>query len=124
MASPLTFFPPRPSVPAPYISGRLTLTPGAPQNLIDLIKNQLGLDCPGTSTEFRMWANPTNMAPIWCGAFMPGAGPLSVEQYAYSLSPMQDPIVYRSSYPGTQTPVGMMQVFSEAPAKLHVEVIE
>jgi hypothetical protein len=89
-----------------------------------MIHDQLGLDCPGTSTEFRIWASPTNMAPIWVGAFMPKVGPLSVHQYAYNLTPMQEPTVYRSSYPGTQTPIGAIQVFSEATAKLHVEVIE
>lgn len=120
----VTAIQPRPSVPAPYIAGMLTLTPHVPHNLLELIHEQTGLDCPGTSTEFRIWANPTNLAPIWIGAFMPKTGSLSVHQYAYNLTPMQQPMVYRSSYPGTQTPIGVMQVFSEAPAKLHIEVIE
>lgn len=117
------FRPARPSVPAPYIAGRLELEPGKPHNLIDLIHDQLGLDCPGTSTEFRIRAHPTNMAPIWIGAFMPKPGALSIHQFADTLSPMQER-VYRSSYPGTQTPIGVIQVFSEASAKLTVEVIE
>ena len=121
---PTKVIPPRPSVPAPYIAGRLTLEPGKPHNLIDLIHEQLGLDAPGSSTEFRIWANPSNKAPIWVGAYMPKTGPLSVHQYAYSLTPMQEPIVYRSSYPGTQTPVGRLQLFSEVECKIHVEIVE
>jgi hypothetical protein len=102
----------------------LTLTPGVPHNLLDLIHATLGLDCPGTSTEFRIWAHPTNLAPVWLGCYMPKPGALSVHQYAYTLTPMQEPIVYRSSYPGTQTPIGRMQLFSETECRVHIEVVE
>ena len=51
-------------------------------------------------------------------------GPLDVTKYAYYLTPMAEPRLYRSSYPGTSTVIGVVQVFSQPPAKLHVEVQE
>ena len=124
--------PARPSVPIPFFAGMLTITPGTPLSLLELIHDQINRDCPGTSCEFQLWPNPTNMAPVWIGSYMsnprignpdnPGA--LGVKQYGYYLTPMAQPRLYRSSYPGGSTAIGVLQVFSEAPAKLHVEVME
>ena len=121
----------RPSVPCPYVAGTVKIEPDKPSSLLELIHDQINRDCPGTSTEFQIAPDPTNMAPVWIGAHMahshegenePGA--LGVKSFGYSLTPMAQPRIYRSSYPGTSTVIGVVQVYSEAPAKLHVEVQE
>lgn len=130
--------PARPSVPVPFAAGTLTLPAGQPVGLLDLIHQQINRDVPGTSTQFTIEADPCNQAPVYLGAYMgnplqanptqpsnegrPGA--LSASNYGRSLTFERGPIVYRSSYPGTQTPIGVLQVFSEAAAKIHVEVVE
>jgi len=121
MATPI---PPRPSVPTPYVAGTVSIPANQPSSLLDLIQQQISRDCPGTSVEFLLWPDPCNQAPIWVGAFMQIPGPLDVTQYAYYLTPMAEPRLYRSSYPGTSTVIGVVQVFSQPPAKLHVEVQE
>lgn len=50
-------------------------------------------------------------------------GPLSPYNYGTILTPMGDPTFY-SSYPGTQCPIGLLQIFSEAPAKVHLVITE
>ena len=130
--------PARPSVPVPFAAGTLRVPAGQPVGLLDLIHQQINRDVPGTSTQFTIESDPCNLAPVYFGAFMgnplqqdstepsnearPGA--LSPLNYGRMLTPMGEPITYRSSYPGTQTPIGVLQVFSEAPAKIHVEVVE
>ena len=130
--------PARPSVPVPFAEGTLRIPAGQPVALLDLIHQQINRDVPGTSTQFTISSDPCNVAPIYLGAFMgnplqqdetepanaarPGA--LSATNYGRLLTAQGDPIVYRSSYPGTQSPIGVLQVFSEAPAKIHIEVVE
>ena len=117
-------FPPRPSVPCPFVCGSVDVPANQAVSLLSLIQNQVTRDCPGTSTQFTLSASPTNMAPVWLGAFMQIAGALTIKSFGSFLTPMGEPRIYRSSYPGTQTPIGLIQVFSEAPAKLHIEVVE
>jgi hypothetical protein len=117
-------FPPRSSVPAPYVAGTITVAAGKTYGLLELIHQQLFLDVPGTSVEFRIEADATNAAPIFVGATSPGGGPISCDNYAYALTPMGPSRKYRASYPGTGTPQGVLQVFAPAGGKLHVEVNE
>ncbi|HEY6373458.1 MAG TPA: hypothetical protein VIX37_22975 [Candidatus Sulfotelmatobacter sp.] len=123
MALPVVI-PPRPSVPTPFVSGTVDIPPDRPVSLLDLIHEQISRNCPGTSTEFQIWPEPTNVAPVWIGAFMQIPGRLSITSFGYILTPMASPRIYRSSYPGTSTVIGVIQVYSQPPAKLHIEVQE
>lgn len=124
--------PARPSVPVPYCAGTVTIEPNQPTSLLELIHDQINRDCPGTGVEFQIWPEPTNQAPVWIGAYMANPrlgdsadpGKLSIKHFGFYLTPMADPRIYHASYPGTGTPIGVVQVFSQAPAKLHVEIIE
>lgn len=126
--------PPRPSVPPPYVGGTVILPTNLVVNLIDLIHLQINKDAPGTSTEFMISADANNQAPVYVGsaagnAYNPAGGsnftPLSIVSFSYMLTPTACPRVYRSSYPGGSTPIGILQVLSQAPgAILHIEAME
>ena len=113
-------FPPRPSVPTPYFAGTISVPAGKVSGVLELI-HQVNPNVPGTSVEFRIQGDPTNVAPVFIGQGTPDL-PISCTNYGGVLTPMGEARRYRASYPGTGTPQGLMQVFSEAPAKLHVEV--
>jgi hypothetical protein len=51
-------------------------------------------------------------------------GELNAQNFGFFITPQGDPRVYRSTYPGGSNGIGNIQVFSEAPAKIHVEVYE
>jgi hypothetical protein len=112
---------PQPSVPVPYVSGTITIPAGKAVGVLQLIHEQINPHCPGTSVEFRISADPSNVSPIFIGQIM-GNQPLSCTNYGAMLTPMGGERRYRAVYPGTGTPQGMMQVFAEAQAKAHVEV--
>lgn len=114
---------PRPSVPPPQVCGVVNVPAGTPVSLLSLIQKDIDENCPGTSVELRLEAHPSCMAPIWFGAASPIGGKLSVMTAAYSLSPCEVRI-YRSTFPGGSTPIGVLQVFSEVAAKLKVEIHE
>lgn len=114
--------PPSPSVPAPYVAGTISVPAGKVSGVLELIHQQLKRNCPGTSVEFRISADPSNAVPVFIGQGIPDGDPLSCTNYGAILTPMGEERRYRASYPGTGTPQGMMQVFAEADAKLHVEV--
>jgi hypothetical protein len=176
--------PPRPSVPLPYLAGTVELLGEHVHNLLELIWQHINRDCPGTSKQLRVWADPSNQAPVWIGQFAGNPlqkhgeqtvwdegevgpsiwdggtshwdgtetvwfdnfsvwdngksrwdveytkpnegrpGTLSVKHYGYFLTPMGEPRIYQSAYPGDNTPIGHLQVYSEAPARLHVEINE
>ena len=118
------FPPPRPSVPTPYVAGTISLAAGQTAGVLQLIWEQLNPNCPGTSVEFRISADPSNVAPVLLGQSVPGSDPLSCTNYGAMLTPLGEERRYRGTYPGHGTPQGVMQVFSEAPAKLHIEVNE
>ena len=132
----LGIIPARPSVPPPYVAGTVKLPAGEAVSLLELIHEQINRDCPGTSVEFVISSHQGNQAPVYIGAHMAHAydedggdsdkpGKLDHEHYGYLLSPMAQPRVYRSSYPGTSTAIGVVEVYSQAPgAKLNVEVME
>lgn len=109
--------PPNPSVPCAYVSGTITVPAGKSVGVLELIWEQLKHNCPGTSVEFRISADPTNTVPVFIGT-----GQVSCSNYGSTLTPMTGERHYRASYPGTGTPQGLMQVFAEAEAKLHIEV--
>lgn len=111
--------PPRPSVPIPYFAGTISVPAGKVSGVLDLIW-KVSPNVPGTSVEFRISADPSNEAPVFIGS----GDDLGCDNYGGILTPMGEERRYRASYPGTGTPQGVMQVFSEAPAKIHVEVNE
>lgn len=108
--------------PAPYVAGNVTLPAGVVANLLELIQDQIQANCPGTAVEFMIQADPANGGAVSFGAASQLGGPLSGTNYAYKLSPTSPPRVYRSSYPGTSTPIGELQVLATTAAVLHVEV--
>ena len=130
--------PARPSVPCPFAAGTVDVPSMQPVSLLDLIHRDINRDVPGTSTQFTIFPDPRNQAPVYFGAFMgnplqrdehepsnePRPGKLDFRNYGRSLTPQGDPIEFYASYPGTQTPIGVIQVFSEPPAKLHVVIVE
>ena len=116
--------PARPSVPVPYLAGTISVPAGKVSGVLELIHQQLNPNCPGTSVEFRISADPSNESPVYIGGGTLPSQPLSCTNYGAMLTPMGEERRYRASYPGTGTPQGVMQVYSDAPAKLHVEVNE
>lgn len=116
--------PSRPSIPTPYVAGTISVPAGVVSGILRLIWDQLNPNCPGTGVEFRVSPDATNTTPVFIGQSSPGGKPLSCNNYGAILTPMGEERRYRASYPGTGTPQGVMQVFSEAAAKLHVEVNE
>lgn len=111
-------FPPRPSVPTPYLAGTISVPAGGKASgVLQLIWDQLDPNCPGTSVEYRISGDPSNTTPVFIGS-----GDVSCDNYGAIITAMGEERRYRASYPGTGTPQGMQRVWSEAPAKLHVEI--
>jgi hypothetical protein len=111
-----------PSVPAPYVSGAVQIPAGAVYNLLVLIQQQLQANCPGSAVELMISADPANVGVVKIGAASAISGPLTATNYAYSLSPTSDPRIYRSVYPGSNVPLGELQVLATNASILHVEV--
>lgn len=110
------------------------MQPGVVYGVLELIWDQISERCPGTSVEYRITADMGNVAPVFIGqnnlGFIGGNGndgnggaTLNCHNYGAALGPGEERR-YRASYPGTGTPQGVQQVFSEAPAKIHIEVNE
>ena len=112
---------PRPSVPSPYVAGRIGVPAGTPVNLLGLIQAQLDPNCPGTAVELQIVADRANTVPVYVGAYSRLAGPLSASNWGSELL-AGDGRVYASTYPGSSVPLGQLQVFAAAQAWLHVEV--
>lgn len=113
--------PPRPSVPPPYVAGRVLVPPGAPANLLSLVQQQLDPDCPGAAVEVALTADASNGGSIYLGAYSYRGGPLTATNWGYELRP-GDVRVYQSTYPGNSTPLGALQILVTGPSWLHVEV--
>lgn len=111
-----------PSIPASYVAGSVTLPAGQVANLLDLIQQQLAPNCPGSATEFLIAADASNAGSVTVGAASALNGPLSPTNYAYKLTANSAPRIYRSTYPGSSTPIGELQVLATNQAVLHVEV--
>jgi len=119
---PLAANPAVPQIPAPYVPGSVFVPAGAVSNLLALIQQQLSPNCPGTAVEFLIAADTTNAGSILVGGASSLGGPLTQDNYAYELTPTSPPRIYRSTYPGGNTPVGELQVLAPAGGYLHVEV--
>jgi hypothetical protein len=102
------------------VSGTISLTGGVVAGVLELIQQQLNPNCPGTSVEFRIFADAGNQVPVFVG--QSGATEVSCTNYGAVLTPMSGERKYRASFPGSGTPQGLIQVFAEANAKIHVEV--
>ena len=114
---------PSPTVPAGYVAGSITVPANTVANVLALIQAQLAANCPGTAVEFQIAADVGNAQPVKAGAASKIGGVLSATNWAYELLPGGAARGYRSAYPGTNTPIGDLQVLSTAIAVLHVEVI-
>lgn len=118
---PSATLPPSPSIPAPYVAGSVWV-PAQVANLLELIQQQLAPNCPGTAVEFVIAADEGNADPVLVGAASALGGPLTEENYAFKLTAAGPPRIYRSTYPGTSTPIGELQVLAASASMLHVEV--
>lgn len=114
---------PSPTVPAGYVAGTINLPAGTVSSLLTLIQAQLATNCPGTAVEFQIAADVGNSGSVYAGASSSIRGPLSATNWAYELTPGGAARGYRSAYPGTNTPLGNLQLFSVSAAVLHVEVL-
>lgn len=108
--------------PSSYVGGSLTLTAGVVSNLLQLIQTQLDPNCPTSALELQLTADASNAGAISVGQYSKLQGALSATNFAYKLVPTSPPRIYRSSYPGTSTPLGDLQVMAAGDAILHVEV--
>jgi hypothetical protein len=111
-----------PSIPPPYVAGRLTVPSGVVSNLLSLIQEQLFNNCPGTAVELKIWAALGNVGAITVGAATQLNGPLTQDNYAFKLLPTGPEKIYRSTYPGSSVPIGDIQLLAASEQKLHVEV--
>jgi hypothetical protein len=114
--------PPNPATPAPYVAGRLQITPMIVHDLLNLIQGQIDPDCPGTSVDLTLVADTNNGQPIFVGANSKYAGPLNTNNWAYVLNP-GDMRIYQATYPGNTTPLGRLQLYCVSPTVLHIEVV-
>ena len=48
------------SLPAPYVAGKITVPANTVVNLLDLIQQQVQVNCPGTCAEFMLTADTGN----------------------------------------------------------------
>ena len=120
---PRAAFPPLPPhvpmVPPSYVGGTVIVPSDRPENLLTLIREQLQVNCPATSTELVLSAEDT----VLIGASSHAGGAVRDENFAFELSRDGPPRIYRSSFPGHSTPLGDLQVFAPREAALHVEVV-
>lgn len=114
---------------ASMVSGTLTLaTANTPYNLLTLIQAQLDPNCPGAGYEVNIQADSTG--PVYVGRPNPVVGALSTSNYGYVLDKAQSGFVggsartYRSSFPGSHSPIGDLWVMGTAAnTTIHVEVM-
>lgn len=118
-----------PLFPAGYVAGTITISAGqanVPQQLLALIQAQLDPNCPGAGQEVTLQTDTS-------GALFVGeqnsAGPLSTTNYGYVLDKSQvagylagASRTYRTTFPGTHSPVGDLMVLMAAAGTFHVEV--
>lgn len=114
-------FPARPHQPASFVAGRLSLVSNQVASLLELVQSQLEPGCPGACVELALTADAMNGGSVYIGAPSRLAGSLSATNWGYELLP-GDVRVYQSSFPGSSTPLGALQVLASGQAYLHVEV--
>lgn len=89
-----------------------------PQQLLALIQAQLDPNCPGAARAFEIQAAA---ATIYIGR-QNLAGALSPSNYGYELVAGANKS-YGSSFPGSNAPVGDLQVYMAAAGTFNVEVL-
>jgi hypothetical protein len=97
-------------------------SPGNVVDLIDLIRAQIDSNCPGSAAYFRVHADTNNSGPVYFGIAGNRSGVLSTTNYGYLLESNSPAVIYTSTYPGSPTPLGTLQVLSALANRLHVEV--
>jgi hypothetical protein len=115
-------------MPAGYVAGTITISAGqanTPQQLLTLIQAQLDPNCPGAGQEVTLQTDSS-------GAVYVGeqnlVGALSTTNYGYCLDKAQTGFVggasrtYRTSFPGSHSPVGDLSVLMITSGTFHVEV--
>jgi hypothetical protein len=111
-----------PIAPTGYVAGTINLPANVVSGVLALIQAQLAANCPGTAVEFQIAADAGNAQVVYVGAASTLGGPLTIANWAYQLTAGGPARGYRAAFPGTQTPLGQIQVLSTAAAQLHVEV--
>ena len=117
-----------PLFPAGYVAGTITISAGqanVPQQLLALIQAQLDPNCPGAGQEVTLQTDTSGA--LYVGE-QNSTGPLSTTNYGYVLDKGQTGFVagasrtYRTTFPGTHSPVGDLMVLMAASGTFHVEV--
>jgi hypothetical protein len=112
-----------PLFPAGYVAGTITISAaqaGAPQQLLALIQAQLDPNCPGAGQEVTIQSDSSGA--LYIGRQSKLGGALSATNFGYVLGPGVGSRTYRTSFPGSHSPVGDLQVFMVATGTFHVEV--
>ena len=108
-----------PLVPIGYIAGKLAITGGAPVNLIDLIVAQLDVN---VDRGARKVVIQRDSADLFVGTKTTLGGALSATNYGMTLTTTVPIFRYDSNFPGSNSPLGSLQVFSTADGACHVQV--
>jgi hypothetical protein len=112
-----------------YVAGTITISAGqanVPQQLLALIQTQLDPNCPGAGQEVTLQADSSGA--LYVGRYSPIKGALATTNYGYVLDAAQAGFVagasrtYRTTFPGTHSPVGDLQVLMTGAGTFHVEV--
>lgn len=110
-----------PLFPPAMVAGTITIAGGnisTPVQLLGLIQSQLDANCPGSARAVRIQAGTVT---LFVGRFSPTGGALSATNFGYQLTAGLSAI-YGSSYPGSNAPLGDLQVFMAA-GTFSVEVL-
>jgi hypothetical protein len=107
-----------PLVPLGYVAGTLAITGGAPVNLIDLIVAQLDVNCDRGARNVIIQAGG---AALFIGTATTLGGALSATNYGRTLATGLI-AEYHSNFPGSNSPLGSLQVFMASSGSCHVEV--
>lgn len=113
-----------PVIPAGYAGGTIIISAaqaGTPQNLLALIQAQLN---PNVTAAKWMRIQADATGTLYGGQQYAGGGTnlLSTSNYAWSLTSSNPPLIYYSSFPGADVPLGDIWVFMTISAVFHVEL--
>lgn len=112
-----------PLFPAGLVAGTITITGGqigVPQQLLALIQAQLDANCPGAGQEVVI-QNDIAGVNLYIGRSSTIKGDMSTSNYGMLLTAGQT-YTFRTSFPGSHSPVGDLQVFASASATFHVVI--
>jgi hypothetical protein len=116
-----------PLLPPSYIAGTITISASqasTPQELLTLIQAQLDANCPGVCRALSLQIDTT---VLYGGCQSQGgtggtSTALSTSNYGWELTSTFPIKTWGSDFPGSQVPVGNMQIFMAA-GTFHVEVL-